>query len=144
MPDCVHGHWSGGFRKSLQAAVDSLHGQPPGTFNTTLDAGGCDIGIYYGPGQSGLISGAEISGATYFAVLVNGAAVNVLNSTINNVGSAIASTDSANYPPTGIFYLGGANCPTQDGPSACRIDGNTITQALLGRTAIAAKNAGTM
>jgi hypothetical protein len=74
----------------------------------SLDATGCNIGVYYGPlydsgttypvtqgtftGQapSGNVSGATISNANYFGVVVNGdvapLSVNVTGTTINHIG----------------------------------------------------------
>jgi parallel beta-helix repeat protein len=74
----------------------------------SLDATGCNIGVYYGPlydsgttypvtqgnvtGQapSGNVSGATIFGANYFGVVVNGdvgaVSVNVTSSTIHDIG----------------------------------------------------------
>ena len=116
---------------------------PAGTVSGTVDATGCDIGVYYGPGHSGSVSGAAISNASYYGVLVNGAAVNVLDSTIENVGPSVNSGDN-----TGILFLNGANCPhgvdRHGRRGACAILGNTITQPLWGKNGITAKNPGTM
>jgi hypothetical protein len=117
----------------------------------TIDAGGCDIGVYYGPGISGSVSGATITGANYFGVLVNGASVDVLNSSISNVGPLTNTFGSVAYRPVGIFYLNGANCPKEgdcEGPGggyrACEIKGNTITLPLWGKGGIVAKNPNTI
>jgi hypothetical protein len=70
---------------------------PPGTVTGPLDATGCDIGVYYGPGASGAVDSATISGATYYGVLVAGdcggatctpgaTAVDVTNSTVSEIG----------------------------------------------------------
>jgi len=128
---------------------------PAGTVSGTVNATGCDIGVYYSPGKSGSVNGAAISGANYFGVLVNGASVDVVNSTISNVGPAINNFGNVQYRPGGILFLNGANCskgrhddghPSDDDDghqSACGIYGNTITQPLWGKFGITAKNAGT-
>jgi len=93
------------------------------------------------------VSGATISGANYFGVLVNGASVDVVNSTISDVGPAIDNFGNVQYRPGGILYLNGANCPAGHGHGAakpCNIQGNTITQPLWGKFGITAKNPGTM
>jgi parallel beta helix pectate lyase-like protein len=54
--------------------------------NTVIDATGCDIGVYYAPGTAGSISQSTVAGATYFGVLSNGAAVDVTNSAVSNIG----------------------------------------------------------
>jgi hypothetical protein len=66
----------------------------PGTVTGTLDGSGCNIAVYYGPGTTGTVNGANISGAyvasisgaNYYGVVVAGAAVNVTNSSISNIG----------------------------------------------------------
>jgi len=52
----------------------------------TLDATGCDIGVYYAPGTTGSVKAADISGANYYGVVANAAAVNVTNSSIHDIG----------------------------------------------------------
>jgi hypothetical protein len=60
---------------------------PSGTVSGTVDATGCNIGVYYGPGHVGNVSGANISGANYYGVVANAAAVNVTNNTsIHDIG----------------------------------------------------------
>ncbi len=44
----------------------------PGTFSGPLNATGCNIGVFYGPGASGTVDSANISGANYFGVLIAG------------------------------------------------------------------------
>jgi hypothetical protein len=74
------------------AAID-----PPGTYSSTLDATGCNIGVFYGPGASGAVDNADISGANYFGVLVAGdcgggtcttgaTSVDVTNSSVHDIG----------------------------------------------------------
>jgi hypothetical protein len=56
-----------------------------GDVTTALDAGGCNIGVYYGPGTSGTVN-AEVFGANYFGVVARGASVDVTNSHVHNIG----------------------------------------------------------
>src|SRR5437764_978005 len=62
---------------------------PPGTLSGELDATGCNIGVYYDHG-TGAVNGANIHGANYFGVVVNGDAnavgVDITNSQIHNIG----------------------------------------------------------
>jgi hypothetical protein len=62
---------------------------PAGTVQGTLDASGCDIGVFY-DGGSGAVQGADISGARYFGVVVQGdandVAVDVIGSSIHDIG----------------------------------------------------------
>ena len=53
----------------------------------TLDATGCDIGVYYGPGSTGSVTAATITNAKYFGVVNYRGNVNVKNSTISKIGN---------------------------------------------------------
>jgi hypothetical protein len=66
---------------NLTAAVMN----PGSTVTGTVDASGCNIGVYYGPGTSGNVS-ANVSGANYYGVVADGAAVNISSSQIHNIG----------------------------------------------------------
>ena len=68
-----------GFRNLTAAQIG-------GDVTGTLDAAGCNIGVYYAPGTTGSVSAADISGANYYGVVVNAAAVNVTNSSIHDIG----------------------------------------------------------
>jgi hypothetical protein len=67
---------------NLTAAVFN----PTTTVTGTVDATGCNIGVYYGPGTTGSVDVAEIFGATYYGVVVNAAAVDVTGSSIHGIG----------------------------------------------------------
>ena len=57
-----------------------------GNVSGELDATGCDIGVYYGTGTSGNVTGATIHGARYFGVVADGAAVDVSDSDVHDIG----------------------------------------------------------
>lgn len=65
---------------------------PVGTVSTSVNAIGCNIGVYYAPGSTGEVKGAEIFGANYFGVVADGSSgstsVDVLNSVIHNIGES--------------------------------------------------------
>lgn len=65
---------------------------PSGTVTGVVDATGCNIGVYYDAGHSGVIKNAEIFGANYFGVLANGdngdVSLDVLDSTIRKIGES--------------------------------------------------------
>jgi hypothetical protein len=66
------------------------------TASTPIDATGCDIGVYYGPGAAtGSVNGAAISNAKYYGVVVDRTNVDVTNSTISQIGD---------YPLDGMQY----------------------------------------
>jgi len=61
-----------------------------GTVTGELDATGCNIGVYYGPTDSGSVSDAEIFGANYYGVVVSGTStpVNIVRSSIHDIGES--------------------------------------------------------
>src|SRR6266852_5456710 len=66
--------------------------QVGGDVTGPLDATGCDIGVYYGTGTSGNVTGATIHGARYFGVVADGAAVNVTDSDVHGDGTTATVT----------------------------------------------------
>lgn len=76
-----------------------------GTAGDTLDASGCDIGVYYGPGTAGAVAGAIIHGAKYFGVVANGASVDVTDSEIFAIGEA--PLNGAQHG-VAVYYTNGA------------------------------------
>lgn len=66
--------------------MTALEVNPTDAVSGTLDATGCNIGVYYGPGATGTVDGAEIFGANYFGVVNNGGVVTVQNSNIHDIG----------------------------------------------------------
>jgi len=58
---------------------------PSGTVSGTVDASGCNIGVYYSSGHTGTVN-AEVKNANYFGVVADGAAVNVTGSNVHDIG----------------------------------------------------------
>jgi hypothetical protein len=58
----------------------------PGNVSGDVDATGCNIGIYYGPGAKGHVENANIHGANYFGIVNDSASVDVRNSSISEIG----------------------------------------------------------
>jgi hypothetical protein len=130
----------------------------PGAFTGALDAGGCDIGVYFdGAGSGGSVSNADITNARYYGVLVSdGATANVTDSTITDIndnpldgsqhgvgiayrvntitgggGSGTASGNTvSDYQKDGILANGGGTNVT--------ISDNTVTG--IGPTSLIAQN----
>jgi hypothetical protein len=108
-----------------------------GNVTGALDAGGCNIGVYYGPGTSATVSGASIYGANYFGVVADGAAVNVTGSQVNNIGevpfngtqhgNAIYYTNSSGTISGNTVSLYQKNGITAVNGSSVSISGNTVT-----------------
>ena len=104
---------------------------PSGTVKGTVDATGCGVGVYYGPGKKGKIDGANIINAVYYGVLVNDASVDVVDSTISiGVANLWGPID---YRPIGVFYINGDK-------KTHKIEGNTINLLDYGKGGIIAKN----
>jgi hypothetical protein len=70
----------------VRDGIDLTAAQIGGNVTGDLDATGCNIGVYYGPGTSGTVSAANIRGANYYGVVVNAAAVDVANTSIHDIG----------------------------------------------------------
>ena len=58
-----------------------------GKVTGNVDATGCDIGVYYGPGATGSVNKATITNAKYFGVVNHDGNVDVKNSTISKIGN---------------------------------------------------------
>jgi hypothetical protein len=121
----------------------------PGNVTGTVDASGCNIGVYYDDGTDGgpvggTVSGATISGlyvagssgANYFGVVANGGGgtnpvvVNVTNSTIEDIGeSPINGAQHGNA----VFYINGSTDTSKDDSRTCSNVGST-TGTISGNT----------
>lgn len=95
----------------------------PATVRGTVNASGCHIGVYFGPGATGEIRHADISGARYFGVVVDGSSgstsVDVLDSTIHAIGD---SPLNGAQRGVGIYYAAFNDAGTAGG----RISGNHL------------------
>lgn len=92
----------------VRDSINLTAAQIGGNVTDTLDATGCNIGVYYDSSTTpGDVTGADIFGANYYGVVVNGnlddVSVDVTGSTIHNIGEV---------PPNGaqhgnaIYYYG--------------------------------------
>jgi hypothetical protein len=113
---------TGFFRDSTNMTAALIN--PVGTVTGTVDATGCNIGVYYGPGAGGTVRNADISGANYFGVLANGdggeVTVNVYNSNIHDIGEV---PHNGGQHGVGIYLRGFFST----GGVTAWIVGNTIT-----------------
>jgi hypothetical protein len=82
---------TGFFRDSINLTAALI--DPAGTVSGDVDATGCNIGIYYGPGAHGHIDGASIHGANYFGVANNGGRVDIRESTVYDIGETPLNGD---------------------------------------------------
>lgn len=78
---------TGFFRDGINMTAALI--DPVGTVAGEVDATGCNIGVYYANG-SGRVRGANVHGANYFGILVNGdttsVSVSISASTIHDIG----------------------------------------------------------
>jgi len=75
---------TGFFRDSINMTAALIN--PTGTVRGDVDASGCNVGIYYGPGARGRVDGANIHDANYFGIINNGGDVDIRNSNISDIG----------------------------------------------------------
>lgn len=97
----------------------------PGVVTGTVDATGCDIGVYFNSG-TGKVDGAAIFGARWFGVAVNGdvnkVTVDIVDSHIFNIGSV--PFDGGQWG-VAVYYRAYF---VNGGSTSGRIAGNTIEQ----------------
>jgi len=79
---------------------------PVGTYSGTLDATGCNIGIYYSSGITAAVNNAEIFGANYFGIVNNGGNVTISNSRIHDIGESPFNGDQHGV---GIYFADGSS-----------------------------------
>ena len=112
---------TGFFRDSINMTAALIN---PASVTGVVNATGCNIGVYYGPGSRGVIKNAEIFGANYFGVVANGDAgdvtVDVLSSNIHDIGE---SPHNGTQHGVGIYWRAFFDLGSVNG----RIVGNTIT-----------------
>ena len=75
---------TGFYRDGINLTAAQIN--PTGTVSGTLNAKGCNIGVYYAPNTTGSVGAADISGANYYGVVVDRASVNVTGATIHSIG----------------------------------------------------------
>ena len=114
------------FRDSINMTAAQIGGDVVGT----LDATGCNIGVYYDNTTSGNVTGATISGANYFGVVVNGdvgaVSVNVTGSAIHDIGE---NPLNGSQHGNAIYYraFGGSASGTISGNKVTHYQKNGIT-----------------
>jgi hypothetical protein len=97
----------------------------PTTVSGTVNASGCNIGVYYGPGTTGSVSGANISGANYYGVVANAASVNVTNTSIHDIGETPLN---GSQHGVGVLYTTVNQAGASTGTSATgTLSGSAIT-----------------
>lgn len=94
--------------------IDLTAAQIGGSVSGSLDATGCDIGVYFAtPGS--VTAGAQIFGARYFGVVNDGTSVTVEGASIHDIGNT--PFDGTQHG-VGIYFTNGGTG---------MIDGNTVS-----------------
>ena len=106
---------------------------------TTVDATGCNIGVYYGPGSEGKVTDTDVFGANYFGIVNNGGGVDVRNSSIHNIGEV---PFNGTQHGVGVYFVDGGSGSIQKNTvrlyqkggivvngegSSAKIQNNTVT-----------------
>jgi len=99
----------------------------PGTVTGTVEATGCNIGIYYAPGTTGSVVGANVSGANYYGVVANAANVDIKdNSQIHDIGE---NPFNGSQHGVGVLYTTVNQAGETTGSSATgTLSGSTISR----------------
>ena len=107
--------------------IDLTAAQIGGKVTGDLDATGCDIGVYYGPGTKGSVKKATIENAKYFGVVNYGGKVDVKDSTISQIGNT--PFDGSQHG-VGILYTTekDPDRATTSGNAEGTISGNVLAQ----------------
>src|SRR6266702_1559777 len=112
---------TGFFRDSINMTAAMIN---PSSVTGVVNATGCNIGVYYGPGSRGVIKNAEIYGANYFGVVANGDAgditLDILSSNIHDIGE---SPHNGSQHGVGIYW----RAFFAQGDVTGRMVGNTIS-----------------
>jgi hypothetical protein len=112
---------TGLFRDGVYLTARQIGGDVTGT----LDASTCNIGVYYGPGTSGSVSDADISGANYYGVVANAAAVDVTHTSIHDIGETPLN---GSQHGVGVLYTTIDQAGVSTGSAATgTLSGTTIT-----------------
>jgi hypothetical protein len=105
----------------VRDSINMTAAQIGGNVTGTLDAGGCNIGVYYDNTTTGNVTNANIFGANYFGVVVNGdvgaVTVNVTGSNIHDIGET--PLDGTQHG-TAVYYR------AFGGSASGIVSGNTI------------------
>ena len=112
---------------NLTAAVVVPPG-PSADITGTVDATGCNIGIFFGPGTSGTVDSAEVFGANYFGIVVaadisTGSGVTSVDVTNNSVHDIGETPLNGTQHGVGIYYRACAAGSSATGTIA----GNTLS-----------------
>ena len=125
---------TGFYRDGINLTAAQIGGSVTGA----LDAGGCDIGVYFNGANPGSVTDATIAHARYFGVVVDGGAgnvtINVTGSTVSDIGD---SPFDGNQHGVAVYYYGYGTTGTVTG----MVSGNTVSAYQKGGIVVSGTNA---
>jgi Right handed beta helix region len=77
---------TGFFRDSTNLTAALIETTSGFSVTGSVNASGCNIGVYIGPGLTGTVTSAQVFGANYYGVVNNGSTVTVTKSQIHDIG----------------------------------------------------------
>ncbi|MCL4370086.1 MAG: right-handed parallel beta-helix repeat-containing protein, partial [Chloroflexi bacterium] len=92
----------------LTAAVIA---SPNTSYAAAVDATPCNVAVYVGPGVTGVDVSAEVYGANYFGVVVNGGSASLDGANIHGIGE---SPFNGSQHGVGVYFVGGATGSVTD------------------------------
>jgi len=116
---------TGFYRDGINMTAANIN--PTSTVTSNIDATGCNIGVYFGPGKNGSLNGATIHGSNYYGVVVQQAKVNVKDSNVYQIGETPLNGDQHGV---GIYYAtvaGVTNGDCTTGSTKGTVDGNSVS-----------------
>lgn len=100
---------------------------PTTTVTGNINAAGCNIGIYYGPGENGNVYKATVYGSNYYGIVVQKANVDVTNSNVYDIGETPLNGDQHGV---GIYYAtidGITNGDCTNGTTSGKVENNSVS-----------------
>ena len=118
---------------------------PTGVVRGRVDATGCSVGVYFGAGSRGLVRGAEIFGARYYGVLVDGnggnvARADVRDTSIHDIGDVPITASRHGQGVAWRAFGGGTASGTVSGSRFWNFQEAGINMTGPGTTATASDN----
>jgi hypothetical protein len=107
----------------MRDGLDLTAAQIGGDVSGTLDATGCNIGVYYSATDSGSVSNADIYGANYYGVVVDRTHVDITNSSIHDIGET--PFDGTQHG-VGVLYTTVHQDGNDQGAASGTLSGSTI------------------
>ncbi len=92
---------TGFYRDSINLTAAMIVTTTSFSVSGSVNAAGCNIGIYIGPGLTGTVTNAQVFGANYYGVVNNGSNVTVTKTQIYDIGENPLNGDQHGY---GVYF----------------------------------------